>query len=93
MIRVLVVEDDFRVARVHAEFTDRVTGFETIAIAHSAAQAREQLGQHDLDLILLDNYLPDTPGITLLSELDTDVMMSPRRPMLPPCARRSQQAP
>ena len=26
MIRVLVVEDDFRVAQVHAEFTDRVRG-------------------------------------------------------------------
>jgi two-component system CitB family response regulator len=75
MIRVLVVEDDFRVAQVHAEFTDRVSGFRTIGTAHSAAEARDLIRDHDPDLVLLDNYLPDGPGIALLAELDVDTIM------------------
>ncbi len=75
MIRVLVVEDDFRVAQVHADFTERVPGFQAVAVAHSAAEAREQLHQHRPDLVLLDNYLPDRPGIELLPELGTDTIV------------------
>lgn len=75
MIRVLVIEDDFRVAQVHAEFTDRVSGFRTIGIAHSAAQARDLIREHNPELVLLDNYLPDGPGIALLAELDIDTIM------------------
>lgn len=75
MIRVLVVEDDFRVAQVHAEFTDRVRGFHTVGIAHSAAEARDLIAEHRPELVLLDNYLPDGPGIALLAELDIDTIM------------------
>lgn len=75
MIRVLVVEDDFRVAQVHTEFTDRVPGFRTIGAAHSAAEAREMISEHNPDLVLLDKYLPDGPGIELLAELDVDAIM------------------
>lgn len=75
MIRVLVVEDDFRVARVHAEFTERVSGFRSVGVAHTAAQAREQVAEHNPDLVLLDNYLPDESGISLLTELDVDAIM------------------
>lgn len=75
MIRVLVVEDDFRVAQVHAEFAERVSGFRAVAVAHSAAEASEQRHQHRPDLVLLDNYLPDRPGIELLPELDTDTIV------------------
>lgn len=75
MIRVLVVEDDFRVARVHAEFTERVTGFRAAGVAHSAAQAREQVAELQPDLVLLDSYLPDRSGISLLPELAVDAIM------------------
>ena len=75
MIRVLVVEDDFRVARVHAQFTDQVSGFRAVATAHSAAQAQDLVVEHDPDLLLLDTYLPDRSGISLLSGLDIDAIM------------------
>ncbi|MEU6129034.1 response regulator [Saccharopolyspora sp. NPDC047091] len=75
MIRVLVVEDDFRVAQVHAEFTDRVRGFRTVGVAHSAAEARDLIAEHRPELVLLDNYLPDGPGVALLAELDVDAIM------------------
>lgn len=75
MIGVVVVEDDFRVAQVHAEFTERVPGFRVLGTAHTAAQARELIDAHNPDLVLLDNYLPDCAGVTLLAELDADAIM------------------
>ena len=39
MIRVLVVDDDFMVAKVHAAFVARTPGFEVVGVAHSGATA------------------------------------------------------
>ena len=75
MIRVLVVEDDFRVAQLHADFAEQVPEFRVAGTAHSAAEARQRLQEQPIDLVLLDNYLPDGPGIALLAELDIDAIM------------------
>jgi two-component system CitB family response regulator len=75
VIGVVVVEDDFRVAQVHAEFTERVSGFRVLATAHTAAQARELIDAHNPDLVLLDNYLPDRSGVAFLADLDVDAIM------------------
>ena len=75
MIGVVVVEDDFRVAQVHAEFTERVSGFRVLGTANTAAQARELVDTRNPDLVLLDNYLPDRPGVALLADLDVDAIM------------------
>lgn len=69
MIRTLVVEDDFRVARVHAEFAGSVPGFAVIAQVHSAAAALDAAARQRLDLVLLDVYLPDAGGLELLRRL------------------------
>ena len=37
MIPTLIVEDDFRVARLHAEVVDQVEGFATVGLAHTPA--------------------------------------------------------
>lgn len=68
-IRTLVVDDDFRVAHVHAERLARVAGFESIGEAHTAAEARAVINAKRPDLILLDVYLPDESGLSLLSSL------------------------
>ncbi|WP_406690139.1 response regulator [Saccharopolyspora sp. ID03-671] len=75
MIGVVVVDDDFRVAQVHAEFTEQVPGFRVLGIAHTAAQARELIDARSPDLVLLDNYLPDADGVALLAELETDAIL------------------
>lgn len=68
-LRVLVVDDDFMVARVHRRFVERVPGFEVVAEAHTAADALAAASEHRPDLVLLDVYLPDANGLGLLEAL------------------------
>lgn len=69
MIRTLVVDDDFRVARIHAARVDRVEGFKCVGEVYSAASAREAISRLTPDLLLLDVHLPDEDGISLLRSL------------------------
>ena len=75
MIRVLVVEDDFRVARLHADLVGQVDGLEVVGVAHTAADALELTAAERPDLVLLDEYLPDERGTDLLGRLDAAVML------------------
>jgi len=75
MIRVLVVEDDFRVARLHADLVDGVAGMEVVGVAHTAADALTLAEAAHPDLVLLDEYLPDDRGSALVGRLDAAVML------------------
>lgn len=68
-LRVLVVDDDFMVARVHRKFVERVPGFVVVAEARSGADALEAVREHRPDLVLLDIYLPDMTGLDVLRSL------------------------
>ena len=68
-LRVLVVEDDTRIAEMHRFFTDKVAGFEVAGIAQNLEEARELVSLLDPDLILLDLYMPDGNGMEVLREL------------------------
>ncbi|EHR63777.1 response regulator [Saccharomonospora cyanea] len=72
MIRVLVVDDDFMVAKVHSGYVNRTPGFTVIGAAHSGAEALRTARQEKPDLVLLDIYLPDIDGLTVLRELRAD---------------------
>ena len=69
MIRVVVVDDDFRIADIHAAYVDKVDGFEAIAKAHTAAEAVTAVDRLRPDLLLLDLYLPDEHGLDLVARL------------------------
>ncbi|MGZ4596978.1 MAG: response regulator [Actinomycetes bacterium] len=69
MIRTLVVDDDFRVAKVHAASVNRVEQFEVLGEAHSSAEAMSMVERLRPDLLLLDLYLPDGHGLELMREL------------------------
>ena len=69
MIDVLVVDDDFMVARIHAGFIDRTPGFRVVGTAHSGADALELTGTLGPDLLLLDVHLPDMSGLQVLRQL------------------------
>ena len=69
MIRVLVVDDDFMVARVHRGFVERVEGFDVVGVAHTGAEALRLADELAPDLVLLDLYLPDVFGLEVLARL------------------------
>ncbi|MGW0776355.1 DUF7342 family protein [Streptomyces sp. NPDC002835] len=80
MINVLVVDDDVRVAEINAAYVAKVAGFRVVARAHSAAEALARIAEVPVDLILLDHYLPDENGLSVVRELralghQTDVIM------------------
>ena len=67
--RVLVVEDDAVVARLHCRFVARVPGFTPVGVAATAAQAEEMVRTLRPDLMLLDLGLPGLSGVGLLRRL------------------------
>jgi len=69
VIRALIVEDDFRVAKVHAGFTERVEGFAVVGVAHTASAALEAVERLRPDLVLLDVFLPDAGGLEVQRRL------------------------
>ena len=69
MIRVLIVDDDFMVARIHTGFVERTEGFAVVGVAHSGAEALAEVRRTEPDLVLLDVYLPDTTGLDLLQQM------------------------
>ena len=73
--RVLIVDDDFHVAKLHAAYVDSVPGFLALAPVGSASQALKAIHSLRPDLVLLDVYLPDASGLDLLRQLDVDTMM------------------
>ena len=69
MIRVLVVDDDFMVAKVHAAFVARTPGFEVVGVAHTGTTALVSVATLHPDLVLLDIHLPDIPGTEVLERI------------------------
>jgi two-component system CitB family response regulator len=80
LIEVLVVDDDVRVADVNAAYVAKIPGFHVVAKAHSAAEALRLVEDTPVDLVLLDHYLPDETGLSVVRALrgrghQTDVIM------------------
>ena len=69
MIRVVVVDDDFRIAGIDAAYVEKVDGFKAVAQAHTAAEAAGAVDRLRPDLLLLDLYLPDEHGLDLAARL------------------------
>ena len=69
MIDVLVVDDDFMVARIHQTFVDRTPGFTVVGTANTADEALQAAAEKAPDLVLLDVHLPDAPGLDVLGRL------------------------
>lgn len=71
-LTVLVVDDDFRVANMHAGVVAAMPGFAVTGTANTVAAARNAPA---VDLALVDVYLPDGSGIDLVRELRSDSMI------------------
>jgi response regulator of citrate/malate metabolism len=68
-LRVLVVDDDFMVAKIHRKFVEQVDGFEVVGEARSGSSALDAVEELGPDLVLLDIYLPDMSGLEVLRSL------------------------
>lgn len=69
--RVLVVEDDFRIAQINTAMVEQHARFQVVGSCRSGTEALSwlQVHGHDVDLALLDVYLPDVEGLSLLWEV------------------------
>ncbi|OIK12999.1 hypothetical protein BIV60_15075 [Bacillus sp. MUM 116] len=65
-LRVMVVDDDFMIARMHGKFIAAQKGYQLAGTAHNYEEAIKMLEWVEPDLVLLDVYLPDRSGIELL---------------------------
>src|SRR5699024_2294655 len=80
MIKILIAEDDYRVAEIHEQFLNQISGIELIGKTRDASATLEILHQKDVELLLLDIYLPDELGTSLIPKLrkikpDMDIIM------------------
>ena len=75
MPKILVIEDDVAFCKLVEKFLTK-NGYE-IATAFSAEEARNKTKIEPFDLILTDLRLPDTDGMTLMSEFKTDFPSTP----------------
>jgi two-component system CitB family response regulator len=71
-IRTIVVDDDFMVAKVHKAFVERLPDFHVVGVAHSAKEALAAVERLQPDLAILDIYLPDRSGLSVLQDLRRD---------------------
>jgi DNA-binding NtrC family response regulator len=66
MAKILVVDDEMGIRELLSEILDD-EGHEVV-LAENAAAARRVVGHQSLDLVLLDIWMPDTDGMSLLRE-------------------------
>lgn len=69
MIRVLIIEDDPMVARINKNYIESVDGFKILGICGNEVEALEFIKKREVDLIILDIYLPKGDGISILKEI------------------------
>ncbi|MGP4012378.1 response regulator [Streptomyces sp. 4N124] len=79
-IGVLIVDDDFMVARVHRTFVERVPPFTVVGVATTGEEAIAAVEALRPDVVLLDLYLPDVFGLDVIPRLrtaghDCDIMV------------------
>ena len=79
-LKVLIVEDDPKIAEIHRYFTEKVVDFNVCGIANSLDDAEKMSELLEPDLILLDLYFPEGLGTDILWKIrarhqGTDVIL------------------
>lgn len=68
-MKILIIEDDPMVAQLNEQFLKEIPTVTVVGNCRSTLEAKEIMTQTAIDLLLLDNYLPQQTGIAFLSEL------------------------
>jgi len=74
-VRVLVIDDDFRVAGLHRDLVDAHSGCTALEPARTLAEAAASVRAHRPDLLLVDAYLPDGDGIEFVRAAPVDAFV------------------
>lgn len=79
-IRVVIAEDDVRIAEIQQRFMERVAGFDVTGLAHTLEQTVQMVEILEPDLLLLDIHFPDGNGLDFLKKMreqkiSTDVIL------------------
>jgi two-component system CitB family response regulator len=74
-LRVVIVDDDFHVARLHTRIVEATGGYTVVATAGSIAEARTAIEAARPELLLADIYLPDGSGLDLVRGYDLDAIV------------------
>lgn len=80
LFRIVIAEDDRRIAEIQQRFIEKIPGFVVEGIALTLDEARDLTEILQPDLILLDIHFPEGTGLELLQELrgrnqETDVIL------------------
>lgn len=80
MYDVLIVEDDPMVAMINKQYVMQNSNFRVCEICRNGQRAWEYLNANKVDLIILDQYMPEMKGLELLrlirqSEIHVSVIM------------------
>lgn len=75
MFNVLIVEDDPMVAMINEQYIKRNKNFKVIGKCKDGKSALDFLDQNQVDLLVLDVYMPHTNGFELLREIRSRQMM------------------
>jgi response regulator of citrate/malate metabolism len=67
--KVLIVEDDPMVAQIDKNYTEKNNYVEVVGTSRNGIDALDFLSKHDVDLIILDYYLPKMDGNQFLKAL------------------------
>lgn len=74
-LRVLILDDDFRVGRLHQEIVQGHPGLMAMEPVRSIAEARDSIRRARPDLLLADVFLPDGDGIGLVRDAGIDAIL------------------
>ena len=67
-LRVLIIDDDVRIAEIHRQYVEKIEGFEVVGIANNLEDAQSQLDVLEPDLLLLDIFFPEGSGLEFLKK-------------------------
>jgi len=68
-LNILIVEDDFRIGEMYKEFLKEETEAKKIECVINAKEALEYLSANEVDIVIIDIYLPDMMGDILAEEI------------------------
>ncbi|WP_396657062.1 response regulator [Microbacterium oxydans] len=74
-LRVLILDDDFRVAQLHQGIVEEHAGVGVAETVRSLAEARDSMRASRPDLLIADVFLPDGDGIVLVRESGIDAIL------------------